>query len=183
MIKNSVVLTGIAFMGVLVMYGYSDKENDREIKPTNKGNDVVNINTVKINKTQDPNKNESLPMVKMEDPVDPSKAFKYTTKLNSKGDAVEVNIDIKDGYKLYKDKLSINLVGAEYDMGKVVYPKFILVEDPIFGKSEVYKDNFNVMIGIKPTQDKILVNTKYQGCWDGGVCYPPESKKDELTIK
>ena len=56
--------------------------------------------------------------------------------------------------------------------------------DPFFGPSEVYYNLVEATLRLRPkNKDKIngILNLIYQGCWEGGVCYPEEKISIRLS--
>ncbi len=85
---------------------------------------------------------------------------------------------IHEDYYLYRDKIGISpsegLVVAD-----VRYSKSKPKQDPLFGDVEVYYNDASVTFqltstGSTPQSGQISV--EYQGCWEGGICYPPVTK-------
>ena len=56
----------------------------------------------------------------------------------------------------------------------MAFPKGKEKDDPLFGKVQIHKGQLNVEIPLKNIQSQqITFVAKYQGCWLGGICYPP----------
>lgn len=85
---------------------------------------------------------------------------------------------IAPGYHLYKEHLQITLVSPKAaQLGKVMLPPGIPAENPIMGKFQQYQNNLSVMVPIHaPKYTAIRLLVSYQGCQDGGICYPPVTK-------
>ncbi len=84
-------------------------------------------------------------------------------------------------YYLYHDKFFIDVIGAE--IGDVAFPKGKEKDDPLFGKVQIHKGQLNVEIPLKNIQSQqITFIAKYQGCWLGGICYPPLEKTTEIVL-
>ena len=89
--------------------------------------------------------------------------------------------DIHNDYYLYHDKFFIDVEGAEF--GEIDFPKGKIKDDDFFGKVEIHKGTFEVEIPLTNiTKRQITFVAKYQGCWVGGVCYPPQEKTFELLL-
>ncbi|HIE77766.1 MAG TPA: protein-disulfide reductase DsbD [Candidatus Thioglobus sp.] len=89
--------------------------------------------------------------------------------------------DIHNDYYLYHDKFFIDVEGAEF--GEIDFPKGKIKDDDFFGKVEIHKGTFEVEIPLTNiTKRQITFVAKYQGCWVGGVCYPPQEKTFELLM-
>lgn len=77
---------------------------------------------------------------------------------------------IADGYYLYKDHLSAEgennqPLALQTEPGKIK-------DDPGFGSTEVYYGEASASIASPPQ----TIRVTYQGCQDGGLCYPPTTR-------
>ena len=87
---------------------------------------------------------------------------------------------IASGYYLYRDQIEITLDGRDLvAAGQVSIPPGEPKDDPEFGKTEVFHESLTVRIA-PPLEGARLV-LGYQGCADGGVCYPPMVQTFELA--
>ena len=86
---------------------------------------------------------------------------------------VVVRLQISENYYLYKEKFIFSSI--DFHIHDVNFPPSKVKIDKFFGLSEVY---FNVMETTLKISPKISGNSNgilevaYQGCWEGGVCYP-----------
>ncbi|SFV79470.1 Cytochrome c-type biogenesis protein DsbD, protein-disulfide reductase [hydrothermal vent metagenome] len=88
---------------------------------------------------------------------------------------------IHEEYYLYHDKFFIDIKGAEFDT--IVFPKGKIKDDPLFGKVQVHKGRLTVEIPLKNIQaQQITFTARYQGCWLGGICYPPLEKITDIML-
>jgi thiol:disulfide interchange protein DsbD len=95
------------------------------------------------------------------------------------GNTVEVAIRVADGYYLYKDKISAAADSSKVLLGTLQLPQGEMKTDQFFGEQEVYHgDMFARLPLVRATPDAFALDLeiKYQGCADGGICYPPISK-------
>ncbi len=84
-------------------------------------------------------------------------------------------------YYLYHDKFFIDIKGAK--LGDIVFPKGKIKEDDFFGKVEVHKRLLELDIPLTEIKaQSVSFSAKYQGCWEGGVCYPPLEKTMDITM-
>ena len=75
--------------------------------------------------------------------------------------------EIAEGYYLYRDKL-----GAQSQSGTPLplqTPAGAVMDDPTFGSVEIYVGDVQAEMG--PVDGPVTVT--WQGCQDGGICYPP----------
>ena len=81
---------------------------------------------------------------------------------------------IADDYYLYQDKLAF-FTSNNQPLAQVLLPPAEMKQDPLFGKTMVYYRQLHVS-GLLPTSDTVATHLeiRYQGCWNGGVCYPPQ---------
>lgn len=83
---------------------------------------------------------------------------------------IAVSWQIEPGYYLYREYLSAKSGdGAPVSLETV---PGVVKEDPGFGSTEVYYDTASATL--KSTAKNIELT--YQGCQDGGLCYPPTTK-------
>jgi len=112
-------------------------------------------------------------------PLPAEQAFDITVQQDNR--SIEMVWSIAKDYYLYQDKL-VFVTSNDKPLENVVLPKAILKEDPIFGITKVYYNQLYVS-GLLPDSVKTAthVTIYYQGCWSGGVCYPPQSKTVSLA--
>ena len=119
-----------------------------------------------------------------EHPLRPEDAYKYV--VFDTGDALEVDWAIEDEYYLYRKELSFEVVGKDVELSKPRLPAGEAHEDEYFGKQQVFRENFYVNIpyrvnGERPETVDLVI--KSRGCWDGGLCYPPQTWTETVTLK
>ncbi|MFT6916190.1 MAG: thiol:disulfide interchange protein DsbD [Motiliproteus sp.] len=89
---------------------------------------------------------------------------------------------IEPGYYLYRDKIKFK-PGEGLEVVEVRYPESKLKADPLFGDVAVYYHEAELLLRVQSTQGTRLdgsLGVEYQGCWDGGICYPPVEKIQPL---
>ncbi|RTE67800.1 protein-disulfide reductase DsbD [Amphritea opalescens] len=89
---------------------------------------------------------------------------------------------IQDGYYLYRDKIELSY-GTEVAELNRSYSDAVQKDDPLFGQVWVYHNQALVNLDLtsttgQPVDSKISIT--YQGCWDGGICYPPVTTTVDL---
>jgi len=118
-------------------------------------------------------KNEPLPV---------EQAFQLRSELGGEGELTLV-WEVKPDYYLYRDKIEVGLP----DNLTLVDRRDIageMKEDPLFGRVEVYHNQARVdlLLGYLPDgADRGTLSITYQGCWEGGVCYPPVTETLEVS--
>jgi len=89
---------------------------------------------------------------------------------------IKVEWKIADDYKLYKDKMSFT--ATNITLQPASFSKTKSVDDPIFGKTEVFNQKAIAKIAYDGDVTRTELTIKYQGCADKlGVCYPPQTRK------
>ncbi len=111
-------------------------------------------------------------------PVD--KAFSFSLiKIDSK--TFLATWDIAKDYYLYRDKFLIDVENSQ--ITDIVFPPSKLKDDPFFGKTNIYNNKVALKIPLKNiSSDTITISVSYQGCWEGGVCYPPTQKTLQINL-
>ena len=109
-------------------------------------------------------------------PLMPEEAFRFRS-LDQGGGKYQLEWIIQPYYYLYQDKFAFATNNdrvsfeAQYSRNSQVY------DDPFFGQLAIFRDYVTIDLTVfappNATADEIKVT--YQGCWDGGICYPPET--------
>jgi thiol:disulfide interchange protein DsbD len=115
-------------------------------------------------------------------PLPVEQAFVLSPSVVKEG-VISLDWVIQPDYYLYRDRMEF------------VLPKGVILadnqrsatelkSDPLFGDVHVFHDSANVVLtfgaeGDEPLLDQVVTVT-YQGCWEGGICYPPV--KQEVSI-
>ncbi len=119
--------------------------------------------------------------------LSPDQAFSYSANLDQNGNIV-ANWTVADGYYLYKEKFKFSTDTAGVQLGKVNLPKGKMhtgiLPDGTEGEVEVYMNSLSIVIPVDnaPAAGKLSFTAKFQGCADAGICYPPMTKKTDLTL-
>jgi len=99
-------------------------------------------------------------------PLPASDAFQISVADQDDGTRI-LSWDIADGYYLYRDKLAADT--ADGIAVLLQTEPGIEMDDLTFGAVEVYFDNARAVMG--PVNGPVTIT--WQGCQDGGICYPP----------
>ncbi len=105
-----------------------------------------------------------------EGPLPVDKAFAFHSE--QKNGVLTLHWDITPKYYLYKNKIKLT-PAAGVQLGSWALPPADIKDDPVFGKTEVYHRTLTIQV---PVSGEGTVSVHYQGCWEGGVCYPPQQK-------
>jgi len=107
----------------------------------------------------------------------PDVAFRVSSQLE--GNTVRVRWNIADGYYLYRQRMEISAESPDLTVSAPTFPTGSLKTDPYLGTQEIYTQQVSGSAtytradgGAHPVQIKVV----YQGCAEGGLCYPPISK-------
>ncbi|MFA7606484.1 MAG: protein-disulfide reductase DsbD [Rhodocyclaceae bacterium] len=110
------------------------------------------------------------------DPVEPEKAFMLSVRTVAE-DAVEVSFRIRKGYYLYGEKFRFSASDG-ITLGEAQRPPGKVHQDEFFGAVETYRDTVTMLLPVDApdgvTHFELTVTS--QGCWDGGICYPPQAQ-------
>ncbi|MFB9885113.1 protein-disulfide reductase DsbD [Balneatrix alpica] len=116
-----------------------------------------------------------------EGPLEVEQAYQFSAV--QQGNQLILNWLITDGYYLYRDKVELSNPGPVLLLERR-YPPSQSKDDPLFGQVEVYYQEVTLEVDMAsalsgPADDVIKVT--YQGCWEGGICYPPVSKEVKVS--
>lgn len=102
-------------------------------------------------------------------PLPASDAFELSVAQQADGSRI-LSWEIAEGYYLYRDQLAAKTEdGAAVPLETTSGTE---MDDPTFGSVEVYFDTATAEMG--PVSGPVTVI--WQGCQDGGICYPPEQE-------
>ncbi|MBO9489660.1 protein-disulfide reductase DsbD [Endozoicomonas sp. G2_1] len=96
-----------------------------------------------------------------------------------KRDKLEVTFNIQEGYYLYRHQFKISAENA--DITPVELPAGIEHEDEFFGVQQIFKDSLEFVVDINQADANGVISIRYQGCAEKGLCYPPTTKKIDLS--
>jgi len=99
------------------------------------------------------------------------------------GNTVEVAVQVTPGYYLYRDKISVSTDSTVAQLGQLELPEGELKVDEWFGEMQVYHDDVFAILPVArgtPQAMDLTLTVGYQGCADGGLCYPPQTRS--LTV-
>ena len=115
----------------------------------------------------------------------PDQAFQFFSSVKD-ANTVTVNWKIAKGYYLYREKIALALTNSEsVQLGIYSIPHGTPKEDEAFGKVEIFHDEltFDLPLIRKDTNPQnIILDAKFQGCAERGVCYPLMKKSAELVL-
>jgi len=116
-------------------------------------------------------------------PLPPEKAFRFIARaLNPQ--TIEARFAIADGYYLYRDRIRFSVEPADVALSVPPLPAGKIKEDQFFGRVETYRDSLVVNLGLKNAAvgQKVVIQAESQGCWDQGICYPPQVQRVTVAL-
>ncbi|WP_019023712.1 MULTISPECIES: protein-disulfide reductase DsbD [unclassified Thioalkalivibrio] len=120
-----------------------------------------------------------------DDLLEPEEAFAASLEAISQN-AVILRFEIAENYYLYRDQLDVRIAeGDGIELGPVNPPEGEKHEDEFFGETEIYRDRVEILVPVLRDEDdvsEITLAIDYQGCWDGGVCYPPLTQEVSVSF-
>jgi len=113
-----------------------------------------------------------------EEPLPPEQAFRFSARaVDAK--TIEARWQITDQYYMYRDKFKFALEGGTLDAAKL--PPGKVKDDEIFGKVETYRKEVKILIPVEAA-GTVTLKAVSQGCWDGGICYPPINQEAKIEL-
>jgi len=112
----------------------------------------------------------------------PQEAFKVEAKLE--GDSILTKIDLGKGIYVYDDKLRYKIVSPK----ETDITKDLSLPEPVeFHGFVVHRKDIEVKIPLslikeKVGSSKITLEIDFQGCAEGGICYPPVKKSFSFDL-
>lgn len=117
------------------------------------------------------------------EPIQPEKAFAMRAQAFD-GQTVEVVFDIARDYYLYGNKFRFSAEPATVKLGEAQRPPGKIKDDEFFGKVETYRGELRMLLPVSapPGVRRFELTVSSQGCWDGGVCYPPTPQLASIDL-
>ena len=116
--------------------------------------------------------------------LDPEQAFVFQARLKD-AKTIEAQWDIADGVTMCGDKIALSLVGEGVSLGAFTLPQGQEKTDEFSGVQQVYHGRVTVLLPLErkgAEKSTAELTAVFQGCADGGVCYPPITKKIKLEL-
>src|SRR3990167_1152820 len=103
-------------------------------------------------------------------PVDPNSFF--------------ITWKIKAGYFLYADRIQLSVEQTtHFTIGSLQFPPTLTKTDRLGHTYPVYRDELVLPVPVLGQQTgSSFLSIAFQGCADDGFCYPPETRRVQLTI-
>jgi len=113
-----------------------------------------------------------------DEPLPPEQAYRFSARAID-AQTLEARWQIADGYYMYRDKFKFTLEGGT--LGTPKFPPSETKIDELFGKVEVYHKDVRILLPVKAT-GAVTLKTVSQGCWEGGICYPPINQEAKINL-
>ena len=113
-------------------------------------------------------------------PLEADKAFVIDHMVTGPNEVI-VRWQISENYYLYKEKFIFS--SSDFYINDVNFPPAAVKFDEFFGLSQVYYNVMETTLQLSPKTNGIsngILEVAYQGCWEGGVCYPLTRKFFQL---
>lgn len=106
----------------------------------------------------------------------PDEAFKLDV-IAKDSNTLEAKFTVTPGYYLYKDRIKFEIKDASLGtINTVNLPAGDIKDDPNFGRQEVYHHDFVALIGVNNPAQNVVIDARFQGCSERGLCYAPQLK-------
>ncbi|WP_372018240.1 protein-disulfide reductase DsbD family protein [Pseudoxanthomonas sp. 10H] len=97
-------------------------------------------------------------------------------------DRIELRWKIADGYYLYRHRTSVK-ASAGFSGGELQLPDGARHTDEFFGPVETYRGELVATLpGRQAGTGPVQLEVRYQGCADLGICYPPQTRRLQVTL-
>jgi len=114
-------------------------------------------------------------------PIDPEQAYRFSARALD-AQTIEARWDVQPKYYLYRHKISFAADPATIKLGEPAIPRGEEKDDEFFGRIEALRGTVVVRIPVTAGADSFVLKATSQGCWDGGVCYPPLTQEATITL-
>lgn len=118
-------------------------------------------------------------------PLPPEQAFVFETIATSPTELL-ARWTMPKGYYLYRDKTVLSLPdGSSARLGQGKWPAGKLHKDEHFGEVTVYFDQVELPIPLQRDDGKagkLNIQAEFQGCEDGGLCYPVMKRSASVDL-
>ncbi len=117
--------------------------------------------------------------------LDPDVAFNLLAEAPD-GETITVHWQIADGYYLYRKRFAFTPAdSSDVVLGAPQFPAGKIKNDEYFGEMEVYYHDVLARLPLQGGADPgrtVALDVVYQGCADAGLCYPPITKRVNVTL-
>lgn len=117
------------------------------------------------------------------DPIEPEKAFAMSARALD-AQTVEIVFDIAPDYYLYGNKFRFDAEPTTVVLGDIDRPPGKIKQDEFFGEVETYRGQLRMLLPVTAPAEvqRFELTVSSQGCWDGGICYPPTPQTASIDL-
>lgn len=114
-------------------------------------------------------------------------AFGLSARVAPDGDTMVVDFDVRESCYLYRQRMDFRLETPDgerlSDFAELELPPGEDYEDEFFGDVRIYRQDLSVSLPVPDgaTGEGVLL-VDYQGCLEDELCYPPQTRRFELTL-
>ncbi|MCK2126795.1 protein-disulfide reductase DsbD [Thauera aromatica] len=116
-------------------------------------------------------------------PIEPEKAFALRAQALD-AQTVEVVFEVAKDYYLYGDKFRFEAEPDTIGLGAPEKPAGERHRDDFFGEVETHRGALRILLPVQApaglTRFELIATS--QGCWDGGICYPPTTQRASIDL-
>ena len=123
------------------------------------------------------------PTLSRANPIEPEKAFAMRAQALD-AQTVEVVFEVAKDYYLYGDKFRFEAEPAEVTFGTPEKPIGKKHKDDFFGEVETHRGELRILVPVQAPAGvtRFELFATVQGCWDGGICYPPTTQQASIDL-
>lgn len=123
------------------------------------------------------------PTLSRANPIEPEKAFAMRAQALD-AQTVEVVFEVAKDYYLYGDKFRFEAEPAEVSFGPPEKPQGKKHKDDFFGEVETHRNELRILLPVQAPAGvtRFELFATVQGCWDGGICYPPTTQQATIDL-
>ncbi|MEN1940143.1 protein-disulfide reductase DsbD [Luteimonas sp. MJ246] len=117
-------------------------------------------------------------------PLPDAQAFAFEAIVDD-GDTLLMRFTPAPGYYLYRDRSSFRLEADGIRAGAPRWPRGVAHHDEYFGEVVVYFDRIDVPLPLQRSHGEpreATLTATFQGCQDGGICYPPMTRSVHVSL-
>ena len=127
------------------------------------------------------------------EPLSPEQAFTFSARAID-AQTIEARWQMAYGYYLYRNKFAFHLAAPSNTAENAAdtsltaqLPAGKMKMDDLFGEVEVYRQEVTARLALPATANNeapitVTLKAVAQGCWDGGICYPPQNYTATITL-
>lgn len=123
------------------------------------------------------------PTLSRANPIEPEKAFAMRAQALD-AQTVEVVFEVAKDYYLYGDKFRFEAEPASVTFGTPEKPIGKKHKDDFFGEVETHRGELRILLPVQAPEGvtRFELFATVQGCWDGGICYPPTTQQAAIDL-